>query len=297
MKTPNNHSTVMSNLLFVLCAMLSLTAYGQVIKDSIQIEGNYRSFQFVNPNGPRTNGSLVFVLHGSGGSGKEMMGATSNLLQKTKNENVLFVYADGYKRYWNECRKASGALANQLNINEEAFFGGMIEYFKTRYNVSDQKVFAVGTSGGGHMSYKLAMTMPKKFKAVTAIIANLPDTDNLDCVDSKIAIPIMIVNGTADPLNKYEGGMMQLGNLMLGNVRSTDRTFHYWADLAGYKGDPLKSDIADNDPVDGKTIERYTFKEKGKPEVVLLKVIGGKHDYPNDIDVHVEAWEFFKRQL
>jgi len=26
-------------------------------------------------------------------------------------------------------------------------------------------------------------------------------------------------------------------------------------------------------------------------------VINGKHDYPNDIDVHLEAWSFFKRQL
>jgi polyhydroxybutyrate depolymerase len=26
----------------------------------------------------------------------------------------------------------------------------------------------------------------------------------------------------------------------------------------------------------------------------LLKVIGGKHDYPGDINVHRYAWEFFK---
>ena len=34
--------------------------------------------------------------------------------------------------------------------------------------------------------------------------------------------------------------------------------------------------------------------EIGKKEVVLLKVIGGKHDYPGDINVHRYAWEFFK---
>ncbi|HEY5919551.1 MAG TPA: poly(3-hydroxybutyrate) depolymerase, partial [Chryseolinea sp.] len=72
---------------------------------------------------------------------------------------------------------------------------------------------------------------------------------------------------------------------------------HYWSDLAGYRGDPMKTALPDTDPNDGKTIERYTYKENGKAEVTLLKVIGGKHDYPNDIDVHVEAWEFFKRQL
>ena len=90
---------------------------------------------------------------------------------------------------------------------------------------------------------------------------------------------------------------MQSGDFIMGNVRSTDRSFRYWSDLAGYRGDPVKTTLPDKDPNDGKTIERYTFKEKGKPEVTLLKVIGGKHDYPNDIDVHVEAWEFFKRVM
>lgn len=90
---------------------------------------------------------------------------------------------------------------------------------------------------------------------------------------------------------------MKGGNFIMGTVRSTDQTFQYWARLAGYHGEPVKETLPDTDPADGKTIERYTFNSAGKPEVVLLKVIGGKHDYPNDIDVHVEAWEFFKRQL
>lgn len=55
--------------------------------------------------------------------------------------------------------------------------------------------------------------------------------------------------------------------------------------------------MPDVDSTDGKTIERYTYQENGKPEIVLLKVIGGKHDYPNDIDVHVEAERFFMRQI
>ena len=146
------------------------------------------------------------------------------------------------------------------------------------------------------MAYKLALTMPEKFKAVTAIIANLPDTNNLDCIEVKRPISVMIINGTEDPLNKYDGGMMISGNVTFGYVRSTERTFSYWATLAGYTGDPAKESLPDTDPTDGRTIERYTYKQKGKPEVVLLKVIGGKHDYPKDIDVHEEAWNFLKRQ-
>jgi polyhydroxybutyrate depolymerase len=147
------------------------------------------------------------------------------------------------------------------------------------------------------MCYKLALTMPGKIRAITAIIANLPDPENMDCTEAGVPLPVMIINGTDDPLNRYEGGMMETPTFRMGRVRSTEKTFHYWSGLAGYQGEPVKQLLPDRDPGDGKTIERYTYKSPGRPEVVLLKVIGGKHDYPNDIDAHVEAWEFFKRQL
>ncbi|HOX84101.1 MAG TPA: poly(3-hydroxybutyrate) depolymerase [Chryseolinea sp.] len=286
----------LSLLLIPIALLLSLGASAQVITDSLLIDNHYRTFNFAKPN-VKPNASLVFVLHGSGGNGKGMMNNTTHLAENVSSENVVLVYPDGYKKFWNECRKLADSEANHLDIDEASFFNSMIQYFKSKYSINEQQVFAVGTSGGGQMCYKLALTMPGKFKAVAIIIANLPDTDNMDCGEAHVALPIMIVNGTEDPLNHYNGGMMQMGNIVLGNVRSTDRTFQYWSELAGYTGEPKKQLIPDTDPSDGKTIERYTYKQKGKPEVVLFKVIGGKHDYPNDIDVHVEAWNFFKRQL
>ena len=285
------------SLPIVFFILIAIDGRSQVITDSIHVDGNYRSFHFSKPQSLQAGGSLIFILHGSGGNGLDMMSATTALAQKVVSENVLLVYPDGYKKYWNECRKAASSLANKENIDESAFFTGMISYFLEKYPIDEHQIFAVGTSGGGHMCYKLAMTMPGKFRAVTALIANLPDDQNMDCPESEVAIPIMIVNGTADPVNPYEGGLMSGAGFIMGTVRSTENTFRYWASLAGYKGNPAKATIPDNDPADGKIIERYTYTAAGKPEVVLLKVVGGKHDYPNDIDVHVEAWEFFKRQL
>jgi polyhydroxybutyrate depolymerase len=282
--------------LIIISTLISIDTTAQLISDSIKIAGHYRSFHF-NPNGIKSGGSLVFILHGSGGNGRQMMMGATKLLDKAPSENALLVFPNGYKKYWNECRKAASSLANREDIDENTFFDSMIGYFKSKYQINERHVFAVGTSGGGQMCYKLAMTMPGKFRAVTALIANVPATDNLDCSEANVAIPIMIVNGTDDPLNPYEGGMMRSGDFIMGNVRSTDKSFQYWANLAGYNGAPVKASVPDNDPADGRIIERYTYKAKDKPEVVLLKVVGGKHDYPSDIDVHLEAWEFFKRQM
>ncbi|WP_460964656.1 CE1 family esterase [Spirosoma litoris] len=287
----------MIRLLLIFDLLITGAAFAQqpMLADSILIEGHYRTFHFHKPTKP--NASLIFILHGSGGRGLDAVKGAEKLEEKSESENLLLVYPDGYKRFWNECRKTANSAANKEDINENAFFGQMISYFDQKYGINKKQVFAIGTSGGGHMAYKLALTMPEKFRAITALIANLPDTNNLDCPEKRMPIPVMIVNGTDDTVNPYNGGEVITMNISLGLVRSTERTFHYWSELAGYKKPPVKSVLPDVDPNDHKTIERYTYKEKGKPEITLLKVIGGKHDYPNDINVYLEAWSFFKRQL
>ena len=232
-------------------------------------------------------------MHGSGGSGPAMMKRVPEFDGISDQEKMIVVFPSGYKNFWNECRKKSTAEANAIDINEQAFFQGMINFFVKKYGIDREKVFAVGTSGGGHMAFKLGMTMPSSFKAITAIVANLPDTNNLDCTPSGLPMNVMIVNGTEDKTNPYNGGEVILGSGNFGFVRSSERSLQYWADLAGYKGAPTKTLLPDLDPKDGKRIETYSHSG-GKKEVVLLKVIGGKHDYPGDINVHRYAWEFFK---
>ncbi|HKH59718.1 MAG TPA: prolyl oligopeptidase family serine peptidase [Flavitalea sp.] len=281
-------------LIFALC---SLSTNAQLLSDSFEIDNHHRTFHFKKPSLASTKSSLVFVLHGSGGSGRGIMNLAAKLDAIAERENIIMVYPDGYKNYWNECRKSASSIANIENIDDNTFFDRMIEYFILKYQVNPEQVFAIGTSGGGHMAYKLAMTSPQKFKAITAIIANLPDTGNMDCGESRIPISVMIINGTSDSTNPYHGGEVRTSQATFGKVRSTDRTFAYWAALNGYTGKARKEKLPDTDPADGKTIERFTYSKKGKSEVVLLKVINGKHDYPNDIDVYLEAWNFFKRQI
>ena len=82
----------------------------------------------------------------------------------------------------------------------------MIEYFRKNCHINSQHVFAAGISGGGHMAYKLALNMPAVFNAITAKVANLPDSSNMDCTTSDQPISVMIFNGTHDPINPYMGG-------------------------------------------------------------------------------------------
>jgi polyhydroxybutyrate depolymerase len=270
------------------------SAKGQLILDSILIENHYRSFSYYKPTGNIVNGSLMFIMHGSGGNSNNMLQPASKLQTIANNEKLLVVYPNGYLHFWNECRKYSNAVANKEDINEQAFFTAMINYFQIKYSISKHKVFASGFSGGGQMAYKLALTMPGTFKAVTVVVANMPDSASCDCVLSGKPMPVMIINGTDDKTNPYNGGEMFVNNASFGVVLSSEKSLAYWATLAGYNGEPEKTLLPDTDPSDHKTIEKYSYHQKNKPTVTLLKVVGGHHDYPNDIDVYLYAWEFFK---
>ncbi len=286
----------MKYLLVWLFSSFSMAAYSQLITDSLLIEGRYRSFHFNRPSENVDGRSLLFVMHGSGGNGKNIMKHTSKLEAIAAAEQLLIVYPNGYQNYWNECRKYATSIANKENINENAFFKAMIKYFHTKYEINENKVFAAGFSGGGQMAYKLGLTMPDEIKAIAAVVANMPDSASSDCTTTGKPLPVLIINGTLDNVNPYDGGEMFVNNASYGVVRSTANSFAYWAKLAGYSGTPVKQLLPDADTADQRIVESYTYTEKDKPQVTLLKVIGGKHDYPGDIDVYVYAWKFFKAQ-
>lgn len=102
---------------------------------------------------------------------------------------------------------------------------------------------------------------------------------------------------TADQTNPYEGGEVKTPGVTLGTVRSTDQSFRYWAKLDGYVGEPVKSIMPDGDTSNDISVEKYTYHKKGKPEVTLLKVVNGKHEFVTDFDMFEESWNFFKRQI
>jgi polyhydroxybutyrate depolymerase len=284
----------MKKLLFCITIFTSLSANSQLATDSVLIENHFRTFTYYPPAMNSSKASLMFIMHGSGGSSDNMIGISKNLAAIAAKENLILVYPNGYLHYWNECRKYSTAVANKEDINEQAFFTAMINHFNEYYKIDTSRVFASGMSGGGHMAYKLGMIMPGKIKAIAAVVANLPDSASCDCIASGKALPVLIINGTADGTNPYNGGEMFVNNASFGVVRSSEGSFHYWANLAGYNGQPKVELLPDNDPNDQKRIEAYTYKQKKHPTIQLLKVIGGKHDYPNDIDTYVYIWNFFK---
>jgi polyhydroxybutyrate depolymerase len=192
--------------------------------------------------------------------------------------DVLVVYPDGYKNHWNECRKEANFEANLLNIDDNTFFEKMIDYFSQKYNVNKKHVFVVGHSNGGHEVFKLAKEKPKLFKKYVAISASLPTSSNDDCAATQQPVSMMVINGTGDKINPYQGGEVVLtGGAKRGHVISTDETMTYWANLAHLDfSKAAKFDFPDTDKEDGTTASQFTAKNK-KYAIRLIRVENGGH--------------------
>lgn len=285
---------------------------GAVQRESLNIGGRTRTFStyFARRGAPAAG--LVFVLHGSMMSGARMRAATVYEFDVLADrEGFIVVYPDGYGGYWNDCRAIGDFAAKSEGVDDVAFLRAIAERLVKEHDIPKRRVFATGVSNGGQMAYRLAFEAPDLVGAIAPIAASVPSASNQTCEPSSRAVATMIINGTDDPLNPYEGGEVALFGLFMhrGTVQSSLESARYWARLAGYREGPRREPIPDRDPNDGTRSTRWTWAEVNRPEVALIEVEGGGHTIPHprgswqrllgrvsrDFSAPGEIWAFFVR--
>jgi polyhydroxybutyrate depolymerase len=283
---------------------------GDLLDGSVTVDGIERRFRWYRPAKVAPSPPLVFVLHASASDGREARRMTYYEFDRLADRHgFLAVYPDGFEGYWNDCRAAATYSANKKNIDDVGFVGKMIDFFVAKENANAERVYATGISNGGQLAYRLALELPDRIAAVAPVAASLPDEANFDCKKSGKPVAILILNGTADPMNPYEGGEVALYGLFgsRGTVMSTDATVAYFAGLAGHRGPPRIVQYPDVAKHDSSRAELQIWSDGPGPEVVLLKVEGGGHTFPHpfhrfprfigatnaDLDAAAEIWRFF----
>ncbi len=270
-----------------LCSgVLQPTLAGQLHSGRITIDKLKRSFLFYIPKNLSDAPKLVFVLHGSGMEAKGMQVLTGGQFDKLAEakKDIIVVYPQAYGRYWNDCRKSATFDSKKLNINDVAFFDSMVKYFKDNYSIDHKNIFAAGYSNGAQMCFKLAKARPGVYRGFAAVAANLPAPANDDCAAASQPVSMLLLNGTADPINPYNGGVVKSGDgKERGEVMSTNQTLQYWLDLdSGDTTSQKEYDFPDVNKSDRSTAVEYTYDcvQSGK-KVVLIKVINGGHIFMN----------------
>lgn len=283
---------------------------GKLSKGTVAVGGLTRTYLTYVPQGLRKGAPLVVVMHGSGQSGAQIRSATGYGFDRLADEHgFAVVYPDGYEGYWNACNIVGDYSANKLNIDDVGFLTGVLDKLIAEIGVDRNRVFAVGASRGGHMAFRLALEAPSRFRAVAAVAANVPAPDNFKCKPTgQGTSSVMIMNGTKDPLNPFDGGEVKLfGVFRRGKVRSSRESGQYFADLNGITGAPETTEIQGA----GKNrVEQVLWRNGSNVEVELVAIHGGGHGLPQPYRRYPRIqgptpkepngpaviWAFFERQ-
>ena len=282
---------------------------GSLSRNVGMIDGKPRTFVLYLPRDLRPGAPLLFMFHGGGGDGPMAREGTGHEFDLLADRNGFIVaYPDGIDRSWTGCRQVQNRIAARRNIDDVSFVDAIIAQEVARHRIDPKRVFATGHSMGAALAYRLALERPHEFAGIAAISSNLPAPDNMDCQPANVGMPVMIINGTSDPVSPYNGGTNGRGTSR-GRTLSTDATVQYFLALNGLSGSPQVERLPHQKPSDPTWVERLTWSAPEKPPVVLYTVHGGGHVVPQpyyrypsivgamteDLDAPAAIWEFFSK--
>ncbi len=250
-----------------------------------------RSYHLFVPDDAGPGAPLVIALHGGGGTGRALDRFTGDgVTEQAAARGWVVAFPQGIARGWNDGRTlVTRRDAQRAEVDDVGFLIALIDELAATRRIDPERVFVLGVSNGGLMAYRLGVEATERFAAIAPVIANHPAV----WADGRPAgpLPVLVMNGTADPLVPYDGGTVRVGDAERGEVLSTDETIAWWARNAGCSGAPESVLLPDSDPGDGMRVveERWMDCAEGA-EVTLIQVSGGGHTWPGGQQYLPESW-------
>ena len=252
---------------------------------------------------------LVMALHGGGGTGEKMIELTVDLNGLADESGFIVVYPDGIEKHWNDGRDIQTWRASAEDIDDVGFIAALIEDLSESYTIDPDRIYALGISNGGMMSYRLACELPETFAAIAAVTASMSEELAASC-DPSQSTSVLVMNGDKDPLVPWEGGTIRFGRREFGEVVSTADAIAFWAAKNDCSPAPTITWEVDADPQDGTRVRTEVYGQcRDRTGVALYAIEGGGHTWPGglqylpervigktsmDINANETIWRFFE---
>ena len=273
---------------------------------SLQHDGLKRTLRIYAPQGHSGPLPLVLLLHGGGGTGGGMEWLTRRGFNRIADrDGAIVVYPDGIDKGWNDGRSANRSAADAA-VDDVGFLRGLPQAIAALHPIDPARVYVSGISNGGMMSYRLACEASAEFAAAAPVAANMSVDLAPRCQPAR-AVPLLIMDGTDDPIMPWKGGAIRVLWMARGTVLSAEESAARWLALDRCGAFATLPAIT-ADPSDGTSVVPHTARCGTDGEVRLYEIRGGGHAWPRGepylgrmligrvsqaLDANETIWAFF----
>jgi polyhydroxybutyrate depolymerase len=258
--------------------LAALVAAPAASADTIDVNGVMRSYTAQLP--AKKPAPLVVVLHGKTQRGADMITRTAWPLI-AKRDGFAVVYPDGLNNSWADARpeERRAGRGPPEGTDDVAFIAKLVEKLVADGTADAKRVYVTGISNGGAMTMTLVCARADLFAAGASVIMNLTDESAAACHPSR-PLPMLMMNGTVDPLIPYEGGRGS-SYFAADGFWSSTKTLAFWRNINGCEtSDAAVTDLPDKNPADQSTVTRISSRCPTGHDVVLYRVNNGGHRMP-----------------
>jgi polyhydroxybutyrate depolymerase len=211
----------------------------------------------------------VLILHGALISA-EHTARWYGFAAAAKRHGFAAAFPRGINLQWNDGRESWLSSADDV-----AFLKRLARELASRGIADPARLYMVGISSGGMMTFRMLCEASELFAGAATIIASMPAAAGARCRPRR-AVPVIMFNGTADPVVPYSGGGVGFGGWQ-GTIWSAEGTAAFLARANGC-GPPSKALIGSGRQPKAIRIARFEWQRcSSRRGVTLYRIEGGGH--------------------
>lgn len=230
---------------------------------------------------------LLFGLHGGGGTGDGFQRSTLGGFDRLADKHGwLVAYPDAVERLWNDGRKVTAYRSQRDGIDDVGFIAALVDQLASKFDVNQSRVYATGISNGAILCHLLACRLADRVASIAPVAGSIAENVAAECKPGA-PVSVITINGTSDPLIRWEGGEVMPGPLQpgsqgkLGTILPVESAVHLWVERNGCSETPTTSLLTSKHPRDGMPVRQSLWSGgRSGSEVALVTVEGGGHGWP-----------------